>query len=232
MLANCPTCYDGETFIPDPWQMISWCAVEARLLDRLWKWNPARFKSTLFQKLYDTVLCYIDSCFIIRAVLLCLGKAATEVRLSFVPLGILGSSRCLKGNVGALHDVSTRMESTALAVLQIKQFSHFPLRIKASSDQDTTMDISPTMWILNFTLHLNFCSSCSLTVVFTQSFTRKCIFVILEKIGQYKILQCFLTAAVEMSSISSPFPYSLESWQIVIWHQWWTCHLYFQATQM
>lgn len=44
------------------------------------------------------------------------------------------------------------MESAALAVMQIKQFSHFPLRIKASSEQDITMDISPTMWILNLTL--------------------------------------------------------------------------------
>lgn len=137
--------------------MISWCAVEAWLLDRLWKRNPAKFKSILFQELYNIVLCYIDNYFIIRApwnvlVLLRLGKAATEGGLHFVPVGILVSSRCLKGNVGAFHNVSAMYGISCLAVMEIKQFSLFPLRIKASSEQDTTMDISPTVWILNPTL--------------------------------------------------------------------------------
>lgn len=53
-------------------------------------------------------------------VLLLLSKAATEVGLNFVPVGILGSSRCLKGNVRVVHNFSACMESPVLSGLQIK----------------------------------------------------------------------------------------------------------------
>jgi len=89
-----------------------------------------------------------------------LGKAAIEVSLNFVPAGILGSTRCLKGNVGALHNVSACMESlpwqsckqSNSATSHAERKAAQALRIKASSEQDTTVDISPAMWILSLTL--------------------------------------------------------------------------------
>lgn len=77
----------------------------------------------------------------------CCAEVKLQLKLVWVlsreELGAQVGSRCLEGNTGALRDVSARMESAAPAVVQMKQFSHFPLRVKG-----VTRGISPTVGIL------------------------------------------------------------------------------------